>query len=303
VEDQAEAIRADRHRRGADGAREEPGGAQAVRGALRAVGAPEEDGEDRAIAVGRAGERRRTDPSAGVARERGEVGAGVVGGAHPVEVGQRQAGEHRGGGGGVDEAPGAVPEVGAHRGRGGDERAVEPEGLAEGADEDVRGDAGGGGEAAALGTEDAEGVRLVEDPDGVRPLRHRGEGGEVGAVAVHAEVGLGDHEAAARGARERGGHRAHVPVGGDGDGGAGEAAAVHEGRVIQGVRDDEVAGAGEGGEHAEVGGVAAGEEQRRRGGEPGREGGLEPVVVRNGAEDEARRPGPGGHRTSVQCFT
>ena len=72
-----------------------------------------------------------------------------------------------------------------------------PKALPEGPDEDVGDDAGFLAEAAPGRAEDAEGVGLVDDQGRVVLGGEGGEVAEGGAVAVHAEEGFGDEEAAA----------------------------------------------------------------------------------------------------------
>ena len=169
--------------------------------------------------------------------------------AHELEGGGGGGGEGGRRRGGEDEGAGPVLEDGASaRACPRRTRRSEPKRLAEGADEGVGRHAGGGAESAAGGTERAERVRLIHHQGGADGAGDVGEVGQGGGVAVHAEEGLGDEDAApvVRGAvgqgRAGGGD---VEVGVDPDGGAGEAAAIDDAGVVGRVGDDEVAAVGQ----------------------------------------------------------
>ena len=137
----------------------------------------------------------------------------------------------------------AVDEVAAQDLRACDEAAEGAEGFAQGADEDVGDDAGVLAEAATGRAEDAREHELHPRSGSRRgPAAMRGEFEEGGAVAVHAEEGFGDQQAAAEATVgpqgvARGG-RVEVSV--DPDGRSGEAATVDQAGVVGLVRDDEV---------------------------------------------------------------
>ncbi len=225
-----------------------------------------------------------------------EAFAGLVVGGGAVDVRRGGCGEGGADAGGEDEAASAVPEVEAEGTAAGDEGALEAEGFAEGADEDVGGDSGFGAEAAAGGAEDSDGVGFVDVEGGAVGVAEGAEAGQVGDIAVHAEVGFGGDPLVGGVwvGGEGGFDGVGVEVGDDDDVRSREAAAVDDGGVVEGVGDEEVAGAGEGGEGANVGGVAGSEEEGGFGVEPGGEGGFGLLVVGVFADDEAGGAGTAG---------
>ena len=130
-----------------------------------------------------------------------EVGAALGFAGDDVKGGE--GGPDAGGGqGGVeDEGPRTVHEVVDHGLAGGDEAARGGERLRERADDDdplgIEAEAREG--ALAVGAEYARCVGLIEDEDSVVRAGQLDECGEGGDVAVHAEDGLADNEAAAGG--------------------------------------------------------------------------------------------------------
>ncbi len=90
-----------------------------------------------------------------------------------------------------------------------------------------------------------------------------GERRERGGVAVHAEEGLGDEQPAARRPRlvEEACGTVRVSVGIDGYSRPGEAAAIDDAGMVEGVGDDDVLGSGQCGQDAEVGLIARGEDE------------------------------------------
>ena len=128
----------------------------------------------------------------------GETGAPFVVAAGAAGALGEGAGQHRAHARGEDEAAGPVPEPETETVGAGDERALEAERLAGGADEHVGANAGRGAQPGSSRTGDAEGVGLVDDQGGVVAVAEGAQGGEIGGVAIHAEVGLGDHPAATR---------------------------------------------------------------------------------------------------------
>jgi hypothetical protein len=193
--------------------------------------------------------------------EGGDVEAQMVGGLGASDVQASKGCEKGEWGGRVDEGASAVPEVGPQGGGAGDEGAVEAEGLAEGANEDVWSDVVAGAEAGSAGAEKAESVSLINDENGAVKGSEAAKLAKIGGVAVHAEVALGDDPMAIRRAAEGLADTLEVEVGDDVDGGFAETAAVDDGGVVEGVGDDEVFGLGEGAKDSEVGGVATGEEE------------------------------------------
>ena len=220
--------------------------------------------------------------------DRGEGGSSVLVGCGAGEVVVGEASEQWGEARGEDEGTGSVPEVGAEGFAGGYEGALEGQGFAEGADENVGLNTVGCRKTRAARTEDAQGVGLIEDQEGVGSGAEVAEGGEVGCVGVHAEVGLGDDEAAAGGGGFEGlGGRLEAEVGDDADCRAAEAAAVDDGGVVETVGDDEIAWAGKRGKDADVGCVAAREEEGSGEVHPVGKGLLEVVLGGVGSVEEA----------------
>src|SRR5579863_3501942 len=179
-----------------------------------------------------------------------KTGAALVslGSGRETKAGCCGRGDGRRSRGGEDERAGPVDEVVAKGLRAGDEAARGAEGFAQGSHEDVWENAGRGAQAASVGPEHAEGVRFVDDEDGVLrggDLRKLSEGR---GVAVHAEKRLGQEEAPAEGsgAREDVRRCARVRVLEDTDGRSGEAAAVDEARVVGCIGGDQVVWAGQG---------------------------------------------------------
>ncbi len=109
-------------------------------------------------------------------------------------------------------------------------------------------------------------MRLVHDQSAAGSARDFGQVIHGGPVAVHTEEGLGDQETPAvvgclvpKGCAGS----LDVQMGVNANGGAGEAAAIDQAGVVGGVRNDEVAAIGQGGDQTEVGLIAGGEEQGR----------------------------------------
>src|SRR5262245_56016050 len=95
---------------------------------------------------------------------------------------------------------------------------------------------------------------------------------EDGAVGIHAEVALDDHECAASLATGEGVFDGcEIEVGNDGNSRTGEACAVDDRRVVESVADDEVAGLRERRHDSDVRRIAAGEDEGVLEAEPGSE--------------------------------
>ena len=133
-------------------------------------------------------------------------------------------------------------------------------------------------------------MRFIDDEDGVVALGGVGEPGEGGGVAVHAEEGLGDEEPAPGGPGfvEEARRTVRVSVGIDGDSRPGEAAAVDDAGMVEGVGDDDVVGSGQGGEDADVGLVARREDECGLAAEELGQRLFELAVRREVAGDQAR---------------
>ena len=134
-------------------------------------------------------------------------------------------------------------------------------------------------------------VRLVEHEQRAVVRAHLGELVDRRDVAVHREHGVGhdDGAAARRAAREQ-----LVGVGGvavrvDRERRAGQASPSMIDAWLSSSEHDEHVRSGEGAEHTEVGGEPGGEQHRGLGVLPRRERGLELVVHRARADDQARR--------------
>src|SRR5258708_29246266 len=93
-------------------------------------------------------------------------------------------------GGGEDEGTGPVHQVLAEGRAPGHEPTEGSKRLAERPDEDVGPDTGGGAGAAPARTNDAEGVRLVDDEDGARVGGGAGQLEQGRQITNHAEQGL-----------------------------------------------------------------------------------------------------------------
>ncbi len=118
-------------------------------------------------------------------------------------------------------------------------------------------------DALAGGADDAEGVGLVDHEEGVVGVADLAQVDQGGDVAVHGVDAVDDDEADAG---VGGGGQAALEVGDvvvaeAGDGGAGELAAVDDAGVVVLVDEDGVAGADDGADGADVGGVAGAEDQ------------------------------------------
>jgi hypothetical protein len=119
----------------------------------------------------------------------------------------------------------------------GDEPAGGTKRLSEGADEDVRGDARRCRETSSSGTEDSEGVGLVDDKDRAGLCRGAGELRQGGSIAVHAEERLRHDEPAPvrTGRSKEPAGSPGVAVGEDRHGRPGEPAPVDQARMVEGV--------------------------------------------------------------------
>lgn len=215
-------------------------------------------------------------------------------GLQQVEDLEGGGGDDRGEGVGEEVRAGALAQQGDDLGAGCDVAAGgAAEGLAEGAGDDVDAvhDAVQLGGAAAAGADEADRVRVVDHHHGVVPLGQVADLGERGDVAVHREDAVGDDELAAGAALGRllelllqvG----HVAVGVAEAAGLGEADAVDDRGVVEGVGDDGVLGAEDRLEDAAVGVEAGGVEDRVLLAEEGREAGLQLLVHLLRAADEA----------------
>ena len=139
-----------------------------------------------------------------------------------------------------------------------------------------------------------EPVRFVDDQQRAAGPAHRVQLAERGERAVDGVHAVGDDERAllcAGGEQRVDGGR--VVARGHGDAGPGEPAGVDERGVVGRIRDDERARPGERGDDAEVGEVAGGEHEGRRGAEERGELVLQLGVQRRRPGDEA---GPGRAR-------
>ena len=137
---------------------------------------------------------------------------------------------------------------------------------------------------------------LVHDQQGLRIRADLGQLAERSAVSVHGEDGVGDDELATRRRPQQAGDRADIAVRVDLDARPGKAATVDDRGVVQGIREDQVLGAGERGEEAAIGGVAAAEEDCCLGAfEPG-ELRLQLVLRQEVATDQPARACPGAPR-------
>ena len=177
--------------------------------------------------------------------------------------GDRAEGAGGGEAGREDETAGLVDEEIAEGMRAGGESAFPAERLGERSDDNVGLNAELRAETRALAV-DADGVGFIDDEEGVVVAREMGEFFERGDVAVHAEERVGHDDASRVGGGSCAQHplevlRAVVAV--DVRGGAGEAARVDDAGVVEGVGEDVVAVAGEGGEHTKVGLVSGGEDE------------------------------------------
>ncbi len=218
---------------------------------------PRTNGQDRAAGSGVGqgsrplGEQR--SPSCGAAVRMGaeQRPAPVALGAGDEARGRRAAAAATGGGSAVvkmkvrarlTSRSRSAPAAGREAARG-------AERLAEGSDEDVGDDAGGRAEAAPAGPEDAEGVGLVDDEDGVGvwAASARAASGAASPSMLNSDSVTRRRRRNGPGSASRRRGSAGVAVGVDGDPGAREAAAVDEAGVVEGVGDDEVVGSGEGG--------------------------------------------------------
>ena len=188
-------------------------------------------------------------------------------GDHDLQRGQRGGGNRGRSSRRVDIRPRPIDQPLDQQPAAADESAGAAQGLAE------RADAGGDGlfhaemlgHAAAAGAEHARGVGLVHQQHGLVPPGHLGKLGQRRQVAVHAEQAVGDDQAAAV-ARRPGQERVELlPIGMrvGADIGPGKPAAVPEAGMILGIAEDDVAGAGQGGDGGQVGGEAGRKEQRR----------------------------------------
>ena len=178
----------------------------------------------------------------------------------------------------------------------GGESASGGEGLSQRSDEDVGHHAGGCAEAAACWPDHAEGVRFIDDQDGVVILGGFRQPGERGGVPVHAEEGLGDQQPAAGGTClvEEACGSLRISVGIDGDSSAREAAAVDDAGMVECIGDDHVIRACQGGQDADVGLIARGEDERGLAVEESGQLPLELAVRRKVAGDQS---GGGGAET------
>jgi hypothetical protein len=93
---------------------------------------------------------------------------------------------------GKDECAGPVPQPGHQGGAACDEGSSRPEGLPERAHEGIRDDTGLGAKPTPVRTKHAQGMGFVDKESGAVPVAARTQGAQVGAVGVHAEVGLGE---------------------------------------------------------------------------------------------------------------
>jgi len=172
------------------------------------------------------------------------------------------------------EAAGAIHQVAAE-GRGSrDEGTGGSDGLAERSDQDVRLNVKLSGEAASPRAKTADGMCFVDDEDGVVGFGQGGQLGQWGDVAIHAEEGLGDEEAAAGGGAEPfeeflGTIEVEMRV--DGQLGAGKATAVDDAGVNRVVHEDQVRGTGECRDDPEIGLIARRKQQGGRSSDQGSE--------------------------------
>ena len=166
------------------------------------------------------------------------VGAGGVGLLD--ELGGREGGSREEGWRcrGEEVAAGAVLDH-AHRGRRGcHEGAGAAEGLSECADEKIGRDSNLLGEAASVGAEDAEGVRLIDHQPGGVTVGQVAQLGQGRLVAVHREEGLGhDQGVLIPGpvVAQQLGQVLRVGMSVDEGARAGEATAIDQARVVEGV--------------------------------------------------------------------
>jgi len=160
---------------------------------------------------------------------------------------------------------------------------------------DVWTDAVGVAESGAVGSEDSDCVRVIDDQPSVGFVRKRSQVREGCKITVHAEKGFGNQKPPAEcpWLLECGTSRGNVFMGEHAHLGAGESATVDEAGMVGSVRHDKIVRAGESGDRGQVGLISTRKRKRGFGTEQMRDGLLEAAVGGQVAADEAARRGTG----------
>ncbi len=186
-------------------------------------------------------------------------------------------------GGGVAEGAGALQQPVAHGAIGGEEGPAGAEGLAEGAADQAH-PRQAPGQAAATGAEQPEGVGFIHQQQGAELLAGRGDAGQVGAGALHAEQAFAHHQPApvrlaAGPALQQAAQVGEIVVAKAAQAGAAGLDPHQQGVVDQPVGDHLAVAVGQGQHRGQVGLKAAGEEQHPLAPQPLGEGRLEADVA------------------------
>jgi hypothetical protein len=207
----------------------------------------------------------RAEPPAKSFSEVQQAMSGVLRLASHTDILERQPRDYRRGPRGEHEAPRTIPKPLSQPLASRNESALNSYGFPESTEQCIRSDSVRPAKAAAFRAKDAQSVRFVDDQAGASFIADPSQTEQVWAIAIHAEIALGDDPPSLALSRSKLLiDRVDVPVRNDSNLGSRKPASVDQGSVVERVRDNDVFAADERAQQSNTRRVTGGEEKRPR---------------------------------------